>query len=305
MRTEARGEGGGIAAEQVSGFDIDEMELGEWAWGAQAPFALRFQNGSAVPLVVSGIRRSCDCTILDTPIESGTVIETGGSLELRGVIEVGDKVGRLSRTIVLKTADGTEYSAKLRLSVIPTFRVSPDHLTFDVLESEEVSRQSLFFQSDSIALAGSPESDVPWLAATTDGEQINVTFLPNKMHGTRGLGMITLKTTDPQMPTYAIAIEGTIRREVNFYPPRAYVSPGHSATVQVVGSAGEALRVHEIRLSPDESDDVMVSVVADGVIEVRAVAAAAVPGTVRVNIVVESGAVGPLEIVVYSSEGSE
>ncbi len=258
-----------------------------------------FFNGGPDPITVIGVRRSCDCTILDQDLLPETPVEPGETLPLTGTIETGRKPGDFARVVGLESSSGDVYEAHLRLHVIPSYTLSQEKLLFNALENDGPVSDEVVFLSDSSRIEAQPLPSVSWLTATADGHRVTVTVNPTEIPGGRALGSVSIRTNDPYVPVVLLPVEVNRFREVNFYPSRLFLSEAAPKTVLVTDAGGAPLSISAI----DTGSATLASEIQNpGVLLFRALSVSAKAQRWNVSVTAENGVSATLRVTLLPKQ---
>ena len=96
-------------------WESNRIELTAFAGDPEAVGLFHFKNISAVPVTITHVQTSCDCT---TATPSATTFSPGQSGFIRASLKIGNRLGRQEKTIdVTTTADESDQPTRLILHV--------------------------------------------------------------------------------------------------------------------------------------------------------------------------------------------
>lgn len=105
------------------------LDLGSVSWGTTVEGQFEFANDSNAPIEVKEIDASCGCTVLTTP-PFPLIVGPASSFVVPFRFDPGAYDGPRASTLVVRTADGREFKARLDAEVMPAWRITPDRADF-------------------------------------------------------------------------------------------------------------------------------------------------------------------------------
>lgn len=88
---------------------------------------------------------------------------------------------------------------------------------------------------------------------------MRVTVIPDRLTSPRDYGALTLRTDDVYVPAVLVPVSVSAFRELNFYPPRAFLSEGRQTRIAVT----DANR-RPVEIVVSTSGDLPFPVISDG-----------------------------------------
>ncbi|RMF75082.1 MAG: DUF1573 domain-containing protein, partial [Planctomycetota bacterium] len=116
------------------GFRPERVTLGELPWNSSQPFTLTFVNASAADITISDIRTSCNCTVVSRDALLGRIVPRGGTVEVSGSFEAGDRGGVSRQRVTLFCSEGFTASATVEAIITETYHVYPRVVDFGEVE---------------------------------------------------------------------------------------------------------------------------------------------------------------------------
>ncbi len=249
------------------GFRPSITDLGRKPWYSTAGFSARFVNGGPTPVTIAGLHASCGCTGLNPADYLQKVVAPGGSIEISGTIDIGDRLGKRTTDVELLLDDGTVHLLQVTYDGYPTYTFRPARLAFSGvhLDGDQAPSGTILFSSPSVEVL-SVESEETWLRTTRrrrdDGktEIVVALSLEDLKHG-KQFGKVTVLTDDPYRPRFVIPVMAEGIAALRPMPAYLFLYPGRRGRVRFVRADGSyvAARLCEpipagIHAEPGEDD---------------------------------------------------
>lgn len=216
------------------------LDLGDVTWHSEVPFEMSFRNDGKAPVALAALKSSCGCTVIDSSQYAGRVVKPGEQIAIRGELSTGAGLGKRERTLELMLADGAVYTGLVAYHTNATYSFTPEGVKYSTLkldeESDEGTIARVVFRSKSAKLVGAPESDMPWIEATTVDRQVGETEIvlraqKHYMKFGSNHAQVRVTTDDPYQPVFTVYVDANGQMDLRPIPEFVMLRRGQSRQV--------------------------------------------------------------------------